>query len=87
MIIPRGDRNTTESGALALGYWRETETRASIAFPISYADSGLICATHKRRDGGFNVTALASDSGMFPFDVTLDHVCCWWNLGRSLWVS
>jgi hypothetical protein len=48
-------------------------TDAGIAFPISYADTGLICATQKRKDGKFTVTALASDAGLLPFNVTLNH--------------
>src|SRR5690606_16389706 len=56
-----------------LAYWRGMDTDAGIAFPISYADTGLICATQKRRDGRFTVTALASDAGLLPFNVTLNH--------------
>jgi hypothetical protein len=73
VIVPRGDDNVDTAGEAGLRYWRETGTRASIAFPISYADTGLICATHKRRDGQFTVTALASDAGFLPFNVTLNH--------------
>jgi hypothetical protein len=73
VLIPRGDTNIYVSGAEGLAYWRETGTIAGIAFPISYADSGLVCATHKRQDGKFTVTALASDAGLFPCNVTLNH--------------
>jgi cytosine/adenosine deaminase-related metal-dependent hydrolase len=73
VIVPRGDDNVYVGGAEGVRYWRETGTAAGIAFPISFADIGLICATQKRRDGQFTVTALASDSGLLPFNVTLDH--------------
>jgi hypothetical protein len=73
VLIPHGDTNVYASGAEGLGYWRETGTTAGIAFPISYADIGLVCATHKRQDGRFAVTALASDAGLFPCNVTLNH--------------
>lgn len=73
VIMPRGDNNIAVTGEVALRYWRQNETDVGIAFPISYADTGLICATHKRPDGRFTVTALASDSGLLPFNVTLNH--------------
>jgi|SRR5579883_52328 len=44
-----GVTNIYASGAEGLRHWRETGTTAGIAFPISYADSGLVCATHKAR--------------------------------------
>ena len=66
VIMPRGDNNVAVTGEVALRYWRQHETDVGIAFPISYADSGLICATHKRPDGRFTVTALASDAGSSP---------------------
>lgn len=71
--IPRGDHNIAVTGEEGLVYWRGMDTDAGIAFPISYADTGLICATQKRRDGRFTVTALASDAGLLPFNVTLNH--------------
>jgi hypothetical protein len=71
--IPGGDNNVPMSGEVGLAYWRGMDTDAGIAFPISYADTGLICATQKRRDGRFTVTALASDAGLLPFNVTLNH--------------
>jgi hypothetical protein len=71
--IPQGDNNVAVTGEEGLAYWREMETAAGIAFPISYADTGLICATQKRKDGRFTVTALASDAGLLPFNVTLNH--------------
>ena len=71
--IPRGDSNVAVTGEEGLVYWRGMDTDAGIAFPISYADTGLICATQKRRDGRFTVTALASDAGLLPFNVTLNH--------------
>lgn len=71
--IPRGDSNVAVTGAEGLAYWRARGTDAGIAFPISYADIGLICATNKRRDGRFTVTALASDAGLLPYNVTLNH--------------
>jgi hypothetical protein len=73
VLIPHGDTNVYASGAEGLGYWRATGTTAGIAFPISYADIGLVCATHKRQDGRFTVSALASDAGLFPCNVTLNH--------------
>jgi hypothetical protein len=73
VLIPRGDTNIYASGAKGLAYWRETGTTASIVFPISYADSGLVCATHKRQDGRFTVTAIASDAGLSPCNETLHH--------------
>lgn len=73
VIVPRGDDNVAVPGEEGLRYWRESGTTASIAFPISYADAGLACATHKRGDGRFTVTALASDAGLLPFNVTLHH--------------
>ncbi|MGH2558675.1 MAG: amidohydrolase family protein [Thermomicrobiales bacterium] len=73
VIVPRGDDNVAVGGVEGVRYWRETGTAAGIAFPISFADVGLICGTQKRRDGQFAVTALASDSGLLPFNVTLDH--------------
>ena len=33
----------------------------------------MICATDRRPDGAFTVTAFASDAGQFPLNVTLDH--------------
>lgn len=71
--IPKGDSNIAVTGEEGLVYWRGMDTDAGIAFPISYADTGLICATQKRRDGRFTVTALASDAGLLPFNVTLNH--------------
>lgn len=73
VIMPRGDNNVAVTGEAALRYWRLNETDVGIAFPISYADTGLICATNKRADGRFTVTALASDAGIQPFNVTLNH--------------
>jgi hypothetical protein len=73
VIVPRGDTNVAITGEAGLRYWREHGTDVGIAFPISYADSGLVCATHKRRDSRFTVTALASDAGIQPFNVTLNH--------------
>ena len=61
------------TGEEGLVYWRGMDTDAGIAFPISYADTGLICATNKRPDGQFTVTALASDAGLLPYNVTLNH--------------
>ncbi len=71
--IPRGDTNVAVTGDEGLVYWRGMDTDAGIAFPISYADTGLICATNKRLDGRFTVTALASDAGLLPYNVTLNH--------------
>jgi hypothetical protein len=73
VIVPRGDNNVAITGEAGLHYWRAEGTNVGIAFPISYADSGLVCATHKRPDGRFTVTALASDAGIQPFNVTLNH--------------
>ncbi|MGH2530976.1 MAG: amidohydrolase family protein [Thermomicrobiales bacterium] len=73
VIVPRRDENVAVGGAAGVRYWRETGTTAGIAFPISFADVGLVCATQKRRDGRFTVSAIASDSGQLPFNVTLDH--------------
>ena len=71
--VPRGDNNVAVTGEEGLVYWRGMDTDAGIAFPISYADTGLICATNKRPDGRFTVTALASDAGLLPYNVTLNH--------------
>ena len=71
--IPNGDDNVAVTGEHGLVYWRGMDTDAGIAFPISYADTGLICATNKRPDGAFTVTALASDAGLLPYNVTLNH--------------
>ena len=73
VLVPRGDDNAYVFGEDGLRFWRESGTEAGIAFPISYADVGLVCATHKRADGRFTVTALASDAGLIPLNVTLDH--------------
>jgi cytosine/adenosine deaminase-related metal-dependent hydrolase len=73
VLIPNGDDNVYVKGEQAQAFWRKSLTTAGIAFPISYADTGLICATHKRPDGEFTVTALASDAGQQPMNVTINH--------------
>lgn len=73
VLMPGSDANRYAFGEEALRFWRDHDTNTGIAFPISYADVGLICATDRRPDGAFTVTAFASDAGQFPLNVTLDH--------------
>jgi hypothetical protein len=73
VLLPNADENRYAFGDEALRFWRAQGTNTGIAFPISYADVGLICATHKDPGGPFTVTAFASDAGQFPLNVTLDH--------------
>lgn len=73
VLIPRADENVYAFGEEGVRFWREQGTAAGIAFPISFADIGLICGTNRRPDGAFTVTAFASDAGQFPLNVTLNH--------------
>lgn len=73
ILVPRPGENAYAFGDAGVRFWREHGTDVGIAFPISFADVGLICGTNRRADGAFTVTAFASDAGQFPLNVTLDH--------------
>ncbi len=59
-------------GEEAAAYWRQKKTLVTLSFPVNPPEPRLCLATARNDDGRFTVTALSTDGGGIPRNVTVE---------------
>ena len=56
-----------------VAYLKEVNFETMVSFPVNKRSTAFLCATEKKEDGNFAVTALSTDGGAIPRNFLLSH--------------